>query len=164
MFVCVSGKQQSGDKLSILSFLLFYMHFDVLVVFSLSLTFSIKSLFPTLLHHPAEHWICVHHGRHGRMLDRLELGRLGDQVVSGANGKPGAVVAALIAIVWRRENGITATVVLLLPSSLFHLVRSDYIIEPILLAKTLSHIGSKLHRRATFTHPTALLLLRIGPQ
>merc|ERR1711892_1138461 len=164
MFVCVSGKQQSGDKLSILSFLLFYMHFDVLVVFSLSLFFSIKSLFPSLLHHPAEHWIGVHHGRHGRMLDGLELGRLGDQVGSGANGEPGAVVAALIAIVWCRENGITATVVLLLPSPLFHLVRSDYIIETILLAKTLGNIGSELHRSSTLTHPTALLFLWVGPQ
>ena len=85
-------------------FLFFYMHFDVLVVFSLSLTFSffsIKSLFPVLLHHPAEHWIGVHHGRHGRMLDRLKLGRLGDQVVSRADREPGAVVAALITIVWR---------------------------------------------------------------
>merc|ERR1711935_1128938 len=98
------------------------------------------------------------------MLDGLKLGRLGDQGVSGANGEPGAVVAALIAIVWRRENGITATVVLLLPTPLFHLVRSDYIIEPILLAKTLSHIGSELHRRATLTHPTALFFLWVGPQ
>lgn len=74
------------------------------------------------------------------------------------------LVLGRVAVLGRREDGDTATIVLDFVSLHAHLVGSDDSLQAVVLAEPLGDIGSKLKTDTTLAGSTSRLGLRVGPE
>lgn len=86
------------------------------------------------------------------------------QLELGSDLDERALVFCRIAILGRREDGDTPTVMLHFVALHADLVRTNDRLQPVLLTEPLGDIRAELKTNATFAGPTARLRLRIGPE
>ncbi|OAK99480.1 hypothetical protein IQ06DRAFT_18923 [Phaeosphaeriaceae sp. SRC1lsM3a] len=113
----------------------------------------------TRLHQPIGR---VRHGLHGRMRYGIELGVF--EFIFRADLDERALVVCAVAVVWCREDGDTAAVVLDLVAVHADLVGSDDGIETIVFAKSLGDVRSELQSNTTLAGPSPRSCLRVGPK
>ena len=111
-------------------------------------------------HHTTEHGIGVHHWRHGWVLDGLEFGRLGDEIIRRTNSQPGAIIATLITVVRCQKSSHFSKITHFLERILMEHIDITVSLESQLRISSISSIGIPSENRDIFSLNRTKLLMQ----